>query len=174
MRQARAWNPALEPSAGAAARRAARIYNKHLDALCEHEPLTQMVLRAGDITWFDPNWYQTARAPRPSSHPSAAAAPASPLSAVWPCATWDCLAPASPAVARRRAGCLHQRHVVGWSALQRARQRGGRVRRTAHHVQGSSAPRLTRVCACAAQHQLENHTDDFCCTIQGAPQPPTR
>jgi len=106
VRQARAWNPALEPSAGAAARRAARIYNKHLDALCEHEPLTQMVLRAGDITWFDPNWYQTARAPRPSSHPSAAAAP--PCPQVWPCAVCNCLAPASPAVGRRRAGCLHQ------------------------------------------------------------------
>ncbi|KAK9831309.1 hypothetical protein WJX81_000976 [Elliptochloris bilobata] len=37
----------------------ARIYNKHLDALCDHEPLCQMVLRSGDMTWFDPNWYQT-------------------------------------------------------------------------------------------------------------------
>ena len=43
--------------------RAARIYNKHLDALCDNEPLCQMVLRNGDITWFDPNWYQTVRGP---------------------------------------------------------------------------------------------------------------
>ena len=53
--------------------RAARIYNKHLDAACNHEPLTQMVLRDGDITWFDPNWYQTVRrrhpcAPSPALH----------------------------------------------------------------------------------------------------------
>ena len=39
---------------------AARIYNKHLgDDHTGREPVQEMTLNKGDITWFSPNWFQT-------------------------------------------------------------------------------------------------------------------
>jgi hypothetical protein len=149
---------------GPAARRAARIYNKHLDALCEHEPLTQMVLRAGDITWFDPNWYQTARAPRPPPPPR----PARPRNL-----DARSVARRGPGELRSSKAPLSAASVCFSLGLGRPAARTAVWRAPPSHAP-PRAPRLTRMCARAAQHQLENHTDDFCCTIQGAPWPDAR